>query len=382
VTNPTGDDLPAGNAKGADDIVPATASSNGQDLVATADFQEVKDPVTGLSRIPGDTLTNFPGSIDVIGDGVTVKQGVVACTVNGQPIFVEDALRDFPPEIIAQQEKTLDPKQFHEWYKHLVDAHLQRPIEEELLLQALQVKLKPEQIKEINKQIDSMFNKEDLPAAMKAQGFQTEVEFERALKAKGQSIDLLRTKNRNRQLAQQYIQTKVMPKSGFDRPDLIKYYNEHKEDFEIPAQAKWDHIQLDYSKNGGPEATRKKADEIEKRLAAGEDFAALAKECSNGPNASKGGARGWMRRGTLADEAIDKALFERPLNQVGDPIEDKQGIDIIRVVDRTAAGYKPFSAVQEDIRAQLKNIEWTKASKKLFDELFEKANIVKMTDNL
>jgi parvulin-like peptidyl-prolyl isomerase len=287
-----------------------------------------------------------------------------------------------PPDFIKQQEKALDPEQFREWYRRFVEAHLQRPIEEEVLLQALKTKLKPDQLKDISKQIDTAFNKEHLPAAMKQAGFQTEPEFEAALRKNGQSIDLLRTKNRNRELAMQYIGAKVMPKSGFDRPDLLKYYREHKQDYAIAAQAKWEQIHLKFSKSGGKDGTRKKAAEIVKRLEAGEDFAAIARESSNGPNASKGGARGWSTRGSLANDDLNQALFANPLNEIGDPIEGKDGIDIIRVVDRQEATYKPFSAVQEDIKAQLKNEEWMKSSRAMFDELLQNATIVKMTDDL
>jgi hypothetical protein len=361
-------------------VVPATASGSGVNTVATADALKESESAKGSKK--DESLTNLPGSFDVVGDGVKVEQGVVAATVNGQPIFVEDVLRDVPREYIRQHELQLDPKQFKTFRKQLIEAHLQRPIEEELLLQALKTKLKPDQLKDISKQIDKMFDKEYLPAAMKQAGFETEPEFEKALREKGSSIELLRTKNRNRELAQQYIGAKVMPKSGFDLPDQRKYYKEHKADYAIVAQAKWDQIYLKFSKNGGPDKTRKKAEEIAKRLTAGEDFAAIARESSNGPNASKGGARGWTTRGSLANDALNVALFEQSLGEIGPVIESKDGIDIIRVVDRQEATYKPFSAVQEDIKAQLKNDEWTKSSRALFQDLMEKATIVKMTENL
>ncbi len=361
-----------------DGTIGASASGSGAG-VAPADLRT--EAVTTPSAAPGETLTNLPGSFDVVGDGVRVEQGVVAATVNGHPIFVEDVIRDLPIDF-AKAEKDMPPDQYRDWRRQIIEMHLQRPIEEELLLQALKIKLKPEQIKGIGEQIDAMFNKEILPSVMKQQGFDTEAEFERALRAKGSSVEMLRAKNRNREYAQQYIGAKVMPKAGFDLPDLRKYYKEHKNDYAIVAQAKWEQIQLKYSKNGGKEQTLKKAAEIVKRLQGGEDFGAIARESSNGPGASRGGARGWTPRGSLADEVLDEALFAQPLQEIGSPIEGKEAIDIVRVVDRTAAGYKPFSAVQDDIKAHLKDEEWTKASKALFQDLNEHATIVKMTDKL
>ena len=361
-------------------VVGATGSDSGPGGVVLADQQDG----AGAARVPknGEPLTDLPGSFDVVGDGVKVEQGIVAATVNGQPIFVEDVIRDLNVDF-SKAEKAMPPDQFKEWKRRFIEMHLQRPIEEELLLQALKAKLKPEQLKQIGLQVDAMFNKEVLPAVMKERGFLSEAEFEKALRANGSSIEVLRTKNRNREFAQQYIGAKVMPKTGFDRPDLLKYYKEHKEDYAIAAQAKWEQIHLAFSKNGGKDKTRQKADEIIKRLENGEGFGAIARECSNGPNAvSKGGARGWTTRGTLANDALNEALFELPLDEISSPIESQDGIDVVRVVDRTEAGYKPFSAVQEDIKAHLKNEEWTKASKSLFKDLTEKATIIKMTENL
>ncbi|MBI3862996.1 MAG: peptidylprolyl isomerase [Planctomycetia bacterium] len=361
-------------------VTPATALSTDADRDARpSDRSATKRAPRPSSE---EAITNLPGEFDVVGDGVKVKQGIVAATVNGHPIFVEDVLRDLPFDF-EKAEKSMPPDQYKEFLRQLIDKHLQRPIEEELLLQALKTRLKEEQLKQITTQIDAIFNKDYLPTAMKQAGFETEAEFDRALRQKGSSIEMLRTKNRNRELAQQYIGAKVMPKSGFDRPDLLKYYNEHKEDYAIAAQAKWEQIHLKYAKNGGPDATRKLADQIVERLENGEDFAAIAKACSNGPNAaSKGGARGWTTRGALKDEAIDEALFEQPLNAIVPPIVGDEGIDIIRIVDRTDAGYYQFAAVQEDIKVHLKNVEWAKASKALFEDLKAKATIVTFTDRL
>lgn len=362
-----------------DGMVAASASSNGTGKITTADFRN-EGPEPNPKH--NTSITDLPGSFDIVGDGVKVKQGLVAATVNGHPIFAEDVLRELPIDY-ARYEKEYPPEQYRDFLRQVIEHHLERPIQEELLLQALKTRLKDEQIKHISSQIDAMFNKDYLPAAMKQAGFETEAEFARALHEKGSSIEMLRAKNRNRELAQQYLGSKVLSKAGFDRPDLLKYYKEHKQDYAIPAQAKWEQIHLKYSKNGGKQKTREKAAEIRERLENGEDFAELAREFSNGPNAAKrGGARGWTTRGALKDEAINEALFEQSVDEIGPLVEGEEGIDIIRVLERTEAGYKPFAAVQEDIKVHLKNESFKKASKALLDELTEKATIVKFTDKL
>ena len=87
-------------------------------------------------------------------------------------------------------------------------------------------------------------------------------------------------------------------------------------------------------------------------------FAVVAKECSDGTTKSKGGAWGWTRQGSVKSTAVDKALFELPVGEISAPIETENSIDIIRVLDRTEAHYKPFDDVQDDIKAQLKQAEF------------------------
>jgi parvulin-like peptidyl-prolyl isomerase len=335
-------------------------------------------------------LTNLNSPLVFEGAGITFKKGRVAATVNGQPIFVEDVLRQVPHDqalrleqakvLLAQQQLSQDD--FNELQRTIVEMNLKSNIERELLLQALKTKIKDDVLKNIQKQIDASYDSEYLPQMMKLANVKTEAEFDERLRKEDSSLETLRSQYRNNQMAQQFLASKATPKSSFDRPDILRYYQEHKEDYAIRAQAKWEQINLKFASNGGPEATRRKAKKLLQRLDAGEDFAVIAKEFSNGPMASKGGNRGWTTAGSLANKGIEQALYELPLGEISDLIESKDAIDIVRVVDRTESGYQSFAAVQEDIKTHLKMQAWQKATKALLEDLQEKATIEKFIDKL
>jgi parvulin-like peptidyl-prolyl isomerase len=173
---------------------------------------------------------------------------------------------------------------------------------------------------------------------------------------------------------------KAMAHDGFDRPDILKYYQAHQKDYAVTAKAKWEQIQIKFTKNGGKAGARKKADEILKRLEDGEVFAVVAKECSNGVTAAKGGLWGWTEQGSLKTKEIEDAVFEQPIGQIGQPVETPTSIDIIRVIDRTDAGYQPFETVQDQIKTHLKNAAFQKRVVDLMKELNENATIEKLTD--
>lgn len=332
-----------------------------------------------------EVLTDLKWTTELEGGPAKLTKGQIAVVVNGVPIFAEDVIRQLPVELqlnILRAEKEWPPEKYQALRRAVIDKNLQPHIEQELLLQALKLKLKPEQLKEIQTKIDALFNAEGIASAMKQAKVETPIELEAKLREQGVSIDALRTNFRNRQLAQQYMGQKVKPREGFDRPDILEYYQAHREDYAIRAQARWEQIQLKFAKYDGKEGARKKAGEILKKLESGAEFASLAKEFSNGPTASKGGFWDWTKQGSLKASEIDQALFEQPIGKTGPPIETEDSVHIIRVIGRTEAGYEKFEAVQEDIKAQLRNAQFHKAAKKLMKELTDKAAIEKFTDRL
>jgi parvulin-like peptidyl-prolyl isomerase len=258
----------------------------------------------------------------------------------------------------------------------------QQHIQQELLVQAVKASYKAEQITSIQKQIDGHYDTDVLPKLLKAKGYASPIELERELQKHGSSIDILRTANRNQELARQYLAVKAKNEQGFDVPDIRAYYLQHREDYAIVAQTRWEEIQLKFSRHGGPQKARKKADEILKRLDDGELFAVVAKECSDGPTKSNGGLWGWTKQGNIKAKDLDKALFEQPVGQIGPPIETEDAIEIIRVIDRTDAGYQRFQDVQEDIKSHLKNDQFHRRVNELIKELTEKATIEEFDENL
>ncbi len=78
---------------------------------------------------------------------------------------------------------------------------------------------------------------------------------------------------------------------------------------------------------------------IAERLAKGEDFAAVAKAESDCPSSAEGGNLGEFGRGMMVPE-FEKAAFEQPVGEVGEPVRTQFGWHIIKVTARDDAAGK------------------------------------------
>jgi peptidyl-prolyl cis-trans isomerase SurA len=100
------------------------------------------------------------------------------------------------------------------------------------------------------------------------------------------------------------------------------------------------------------EAQRKRAEEILERARKGEDFAALARQHSQDPSASRGGDLGCFRRGVMVPE-FEKAVFSLQKGEISGVIKTKFGYHVARMNEIRGSSILPFEQVKERIRMKL-----------------------------
>ncbi|MEW6026410.1 MAG: peptidylprolyl isomerase [Planctomycetota bacterium] len=164
------------------------------------------------------------------------------------------------------------------------------------------------------------------------------------------------------------IDTYVSPR------EIKEFFEKNRLKFEQPAKIKTRQIILKFADS--EERLKKKAlaDEILERLKKGDDFAELAKQCSD-IKAESGGDWDWTPKGTFPEE-VEKALFSLKPGETSPIIATEISFIIARVEDKTE--FKPAfdtPEIQEEIRRLLSNQKFITGARTIKDKLLKEASI-------
>jgi peptidyl-prolyl cis-trans isomerase D len=135
--------------------------------------------------------------------------------------------------------------------------------------------------------------------------------------------------------------------------DVRAYYDAHADEFTTEEQVKARHILLRTGADRSVEEAKREIEAIKARIAAGEDFAALAAELSEDPGSkTRGGDLGFFARGAMV-KPFENAAFGAELGDVVGPVDSSFGVHLIQVQARRPGGRQPFDEAEEGIRARL-----------------------------
>jgi parvulin-like peptidyl-prolyl isomerase len=158
--------------------------------------------------------------------------------------------------------------------------------------------------------------------------------------------------------------------------EMRRYYRLHPETFTLLPTVRVRRVYLSNSRHSGPEETRRAAEALRARAAAGEDFEALAREHSD----LGGDAGGDLGRIVLdgksghPEEMLDFAR-SAPIGAVSPLLGGDPGFYFVQVVERTEGRVIPFSEAQESIRGYLRTERHQQVLNRMFEEMMQEAVI-------
>jgi len=172
--------------------------------------------------------------------------------------------------------------------------------------------------------------------------FGSDAALQRQLTAVGMTVDQLRAKAAQEATAKAALKREL--NVAVTAAEVQAYYSNHSADFEEPETVHVRHILLLTidPETRTPLATntiaakRAQIDDLLKRVRAGEDFSALAKQYSEDPGSKDNGGEYTFPRGQM-DPAFESAAFSMTNNQISDVVTTAYGFHVIQLLDKKAA---------------------------------------------
>jgi len=290
--------------------------------------------------------------------------GDVVLTVNGDPVRSAE-IRLILPNLAAQ----MAPEQGEPDREQLFEAAIEQVVNTKLLAQEArrrEVTVDEEEMAGIMTQIEERSGgREALEAALGNAG----VTFGDLEEAVGEG-----------ELAQRLVETSIRPGVAVTDGEVETFYTEHPEMFRSPEQVHARDI-LFTNQHGDSDDERSRAKEsaetARKRALAGENFAELARELSQGPSAKDGGDLGFLSAGSM-EPAFSAIAFALEPGEISEVVETKFGFHVIKVEERRDGGPRPLDEVREPLRNALLERKVTADTETLLDKLHSEAEIVRL----
>jgi peptidyl-prolyl cis-trans isomerase D len=128
-------------------------------------------------------------------------------------------------------------------------------------------------------------------------------------------------------------------------------------------------------------AAKVKADEIYKRIKAGEDFGTIASQLSDDPGSKvKNGNLGWFTKGSMVSE-FENAAMTSNIGEVQAPVKSKFGFHIIKVLDRQKKLFK-IADIKKLVKTSAKTKDAVRKRAEDFTFVTRKSNFDEETQKL
>jgi len=198
-------------------------------------------------------------------------------------------------------------------------------------------------------------------------------ELRRLMTQQGINFEAWKKQQERGLLQQAVVFNEVGRNIAIDETDVINYYDQHPDQFTEPTEYRIRAIFISSEDKSGEEA-RRKMEEIDEKLAAGEEMTALAEQYSEGPEKESQGDLGTFKEGELA-EPLQKAVENLATGSMTSWIQMPSGCFRIKLEEKKESRLKPFEEVRDEIEDTLFNQEQQERLQEYLEDLKNRSYI-------
>jgi len=221
----------------------------------------------------------------------------------------------------------------------------------------------------------------------KSNNLEDEARFKDALKQEGLSMDDLRRNLERQMLVSQVQRVEIMDKISINDEEARAYYDQHRNEFTSPTEITLREILVEVPTSdrgvnvAQDDAARASAEDLRKRLLAGEPFPRLAGEFSAAASKANGGLIGPIHSDELAPQLRD-LLGPMSVGDITGVLRAQRGYQILKLETRTDSKVKTFEEARGEIANRIGEQKLRGEREKYLDRLREQATISWRNDEL
>ena len=260
---------------------------------------------------------------------------------------------------------------------------LQKAVSEltpDLILESVDELLLVQRARELNYSLGDEQFKSILDNIKKQNNMTEEAQFQAALKQEGLTEADLRRNLERSMMVSQVQRNEVIEKIGVTEEEARAFYAAHRTEFTTPAELTLREILIEVPASdkginvAQDDEARAKANDVRKRLIAGEPFPRLAAEFSASASKANGGLIGPIKSEELAPQL--QALLEKlKIGDVAEAIRTQRGYQILKLESRTDTKIRTFEEARVSINDRVVESKRRDAMQKYLDGLREQATI-------
>ncbi len=283
------------------------------------------------------------------------EPGRVVAIVGGHPIFVGDMLFEvnqlmdrLMPGAPAKAKDSQRSLVIKRMVPKFIDAKL-------LLIDTLESLPENADFDTIVKSAEEDFDKKVLPTLLEKSDVKSSIELDAKLRAQGGSLRQLRYKWAEEQLIKYFMGRKLDVDTEVTHQEMLENYQNNRDQYHQKARVRWEELSIRFDKVPNQSEAEQLLKQMGNEVVYGAPFDAVARRSSQGFTAFEGGKHDWTSLGSLVYKDVEQALFSIPVNELSDVIPSRDGLHIVRVLERTKESYTPFLEAQVEIRVKLEN---------------------------
>lgn len=183
---------------------------------------------------------------------------------------------------------------------------------------------------------------------------ETDEQFQQALQQEGMTMLDLRRQLEKQMLVSRVQQAEVMGKISVSDDEVKSYYETHQAEFSSQPQVTLREILIAVPTTEGgvnvaiDEAARERANEVHKRITAGEPFPRMAADASDSPSKANGGLLGDIPWTDISPE-LQKELQPLKAGQITRVLRTSRGYQILKVDARNDGTTRTLEEAREDV---------------------------------